>query len=164
VVFFAAGVASANFCWLLVVHLVLTELMAIFTIETELVTDSSSTLIFFHLARIVSMFSNSQYNPSSSDIATFSISLLLLQTPSSFCSQYASAAWSCAVGLNYLGTCDCATFPYFASSVHLMYGNSTTIIACTNKSADFKHMTHNNHPSSVGLLSGIRKIMGLLGV
>ncbi len=82
VVFFASGVASIDFCQLLVVRLVFMELIAIFTVDTESVT-SLSTLIFFLLAGITSIGSASQYSPSSLAIATFSILLLLLHTHSS---------------------------------------------------------------------------------
>ncbi len=46
VVFLAGGVASFCLRLGLVVRLVLIELIAVLTVETESVTDSSSTLIF----------------------------------------------------------------------------------------------------------------------
>jgi len=122
VVAFVAVEVFATF-WVLVIAVrqVLMELMAVSIVDSESVTDSLSILIFLHLVEIDSAVSISQYRLLASEIAWFNILSLLFHTHSSFGSQYASAAWIRAAGLNHLGTWDVATLPCcLTSSIHLM--------------------------------------------
>jgi len=85
--FVAVEVFAAFWVLVVAVRRVWTELMAVFMVDNESVTDLSSTLIFLHLVGIASAVSISQYRPSVSESAWFNISSLLFRTRSSFGSQ-----------------------------------------------------------------------------